>query len=80
MARLITTENVPTWALSYLEYGLEGSDGLTDDEIAEIDKWIAENFPNGYVCDYHFDDANELCAFPLFGTACETIPVDFYEP
>ena len=32
-----TTEKVPTWSLGYLVNG--DSTGLTDEEIAQIDKW-----------------------------------------
>ncbi len=34
-------EPIPTWALCYLING--DPTGLTDDEIAMIDKWYAEN-------------------------------------
>lgn len=54
--KLETTEKVPTWAINYLEYGMEASYDLSEEEIQEIDSWIAENFPNGYVCDFHFED------------------------
>lgn len=48
MAQLITTEQVPTWAIGYLEYG--DSTGLTDEEIEAIDEWLNEYFPRGFVC------------------------------
>jgi len=35
------TEPIPTWALCYLING--DHIGLTDDEIAMIDKWYADN-------------------------------------
>jgi len=35
------TEPIPTWALCYLING--DPIGLTDDEIAMIDKWYADN-------------------------------------
>ena len=39
--RQIATEPIPTWALCYLING--DPTGLTDDEIAMIDKWYADN-------------------------------------
>lgn len=76
MSLLITTEQVPTWAIPYLEYG--DPSGLSEEEIEEIDGWLNYHFPNGYVCEYYND-----CSFtrrPLWGNACDTTTVDFYEP
>ncbi len=76
--KLETTEKVPTWAINYLEYGMEASYDLSEEEIQEIDSWIAENFPNGYVCDFHFED-NHFSVHPLFGgMATDVVTTDFY--
>ena len=76
MPRLITTEQVPTWAVPYLEYG--DPSGLTEEEVEEIDEWLHDNFPRGYVCEYHDDET--FTRKPLWGLACNTTTVDFYEP
>lgn len=80
MPKLITTENVPCWAVGYLEYGDEYGYDLTPDEKLEIDEWLRNHFPNGYVCDYHWDDRDDFNLYPLFGKPCDTVKVDFYEP
>lgn len=81
MPKLIRTEWVNEWALCYLEYGSDGADGLDDEEIAEIDNWVEDNFPRGYVMDVQWDEVNELDPTPLFGgLADKTIKVNFYEP
>lgn len=76
MPRLITTEQVPTWAIPYLEYG--DPSGLTEEEVEEMDEWLHDNFPRGYVCEYHDDET--FTRKPLWGLACNTTTVDFYEP
>mgnify|MGYP001158706762 FL=1 len=38
------TYNIPTWALCYIEYG--DADGLSDDDIADVDAFI-QSLPNG---------------------------------
>jgi len=38
------TYDIPTWALTYIEYG--EADGLSDDDIGDIDAFI-ESLPNG---------------------------------
>ena len=76
MAQLITTEQVPTWAIGYLEYG--DSTGLTDEEIEAIDEWLNEYFPRGFVCVYHHDAS--FTFHPLWGLPCDAETVDFYEP
>lgn len=78
MPRLVTTEDVPEWAVPYLEYG-EPS-GLLEEEQEEIDEWLDGNFPNGYVCEYLWNDTTEFNRYPLFGKPCRTIKTNFYEP
>lgn len=79
MSRLITTEQVPEWAVVYLEYG--DSSSMTDDEVAAINEWLEDTFPStGFICDFHFDDVTEFCTHPLWGLPCKTITTDFYEP
>lgn len=76
MSQLITTEQVPTWAIGYLEYG--DPTGLTEEEITTIDEWLHENFPRGFVCEYH--DDTSFTSHPLWGLPCDAETVDFYEP
>ena len=52
--------------------------GLTEEEVEEIDEWLHDNFPRGYVCEYHDDET--FTRKPLWGLACNTTTVDFYEP
>ena len=71
MLRVISRENIPTWALPYLING--DASGLWDDEVKMIDEWI-ENFPHVGFIDFECADENEFfSAFPAFGkpTTCE---------
>lgn len=54
------TEPIPTWALCYLING--DSTGLTEDEIAMIDKWYADNNVQSITT----ASENEGNAFPYF--------------
>lgn len=58
--------DIPEWAICYLDYGYD--EGLSDDEKAVADKWVSENFPNGYTFSPDFEDYNELDFYPAFGT------------
>lgn len=41
MKKYKTTEKIPTWSLCYLVNG--DATGLTDEEIALVDKWYQDN-------------------------------------
>ncbi len=72
-----TTEKIPAHMVCYLEYGSEASYDMTDDEIKELDTWIKDNFPYGYICEYHLDNPY-FSRYPLFGLPCDVYDVDFY--
>lgn len=80
MAEYVTTEKVPNWALSYLEYG--DPTGLSEEEIEEIDEWLGENFPDGFIMQFHDGDNAEIyfTTVPLFGLPGEVYDMDFYNP
>lgn len=59
------TYDIPEWAISYLEYG--ESDSLTEEETNMIDKFVKENFPEGFVMNVNWDDTNEFNRYPAFG-------------
>jgi antirestriction protein ArdC len=84
--------DIPEWALVYMEYG--DPSGLTEEEIALTDQFCRTNFPNGFMMNVDWDNANELNAYPAFGErnphaltshgespylACKTYPVEFFD-
>lgn len=75
--KYIATENVPDWAIQYLEYG--DPTGLTEEETTEIETWLNENFPTGYVCEYLWDGEG-FYRSPLWGLATNCVPTNFYQP
>lgn len=78
--KLITTEKIPVWAICYLEYG--DATGLEDEEIMEIDNWIDNNCPNGYVMEIvgGMEVSPYFTHCPIFGKACDVYDVNFYLP
>lgn len=80
MPTLITTEKIPSWAIYYLEYG--DPTGLTEEDIAMVDDFIDDNFPNGYVMSFTngLEATTYFTSHPAFGLACDVYDVDFYEP
>jgi hypothetical protein len=84
--------DIPEWALVYMEYG--DPSGLTEEEIALTDQFCRTNFPNGFMMNVDWNNANELNAYPAFGErnphaltshgespylACKTYPVEFFD-
>ena len=59
------TYSVPEWALPYMENG--DRDNLTDKEVAMVDSFVKENFPNGYLMEVDWDKSNDFNLFPAFG-------------
>ena len=57
--------DIPEWSLNYLANG--DATNLTDEEVAMVDKFTKENFPNGFIMDVDFSDSNELNRYPAFG-------------
>lgn len=78
MARnTVTFDNIPEWAIYALEYGGDECGALTEEDIALINAFVLENFPNGYVMDVKWDSYSEFTTHPAFGKACGTYEVDF---
>ena len=57
--------DIPEWSLNYLANG--DATNLSDEEVALVDAFVKEHFPNGFVMDIDFDDSNELNRYPAFG-------------
>ena len=57
--------DIPEWSLNYLVNG--DATNLTDEEVAMVDQFTEENFPNGFVVDVDFSESNELNRHPAFG-------------
>lgn len=75
--KYVDTYDIPEWALYALEYGTGETEGLTAEDIAQIEKFTAQ-FPNGYVMDIIWEDTNDFNTFPAFGLPANTVKVDFY--
>lgn len=86
------TLDIPEWSLNYLENG--DATNLTDEEVAIVDQFTKEHFPNGYYMNIDFENSNELNRYPAFGPrnenaltdrgespfqATKTYPVTFYD-
>ena len=59
------TYQIPQWALNYMVNG--ESDGLNDEEVAAVDSFVKEHFPNGYVMEIDWNDTNDFNRYPAFG-------------
>lgn len=70
-------DNIPEWAIFALEYGIEEELFLTNEELAMISRFIAENFPNGYIMYVDWDSYSEFDIHPAFGKPCKTYKVEF---
>ena len=70
------TLQIPTYAISALEYG--NYEGLTDLDTELINGFIDANFPHGYVVDWRGIDAPYFSHCPEFGLATEVVEADFY--
>lgn len=85
--------NIPEWALNIMENG--DREGLSDEEIAEFDRFMDKHFSEGYVADIDWDDYDEFNCYPAFGPrnpnalpshgespflAVKTYRVAFYHP
>ena len=86
------TFDIPEWSLNYLENG--DATNLTDEEVANVDAFTKEHFPNGFVMNIDFENSTELNRYPAFGPrneealtskgespflATKTYPVTFYD-
>ena len=78
MLKFVGTYDIPEWAIYPLEYGIENTSGLIEEDITDFNEFIA-NFPNGYITDIKWHDSTEFDCFPSIGHyPCKTFKVDFY--
>lgn len=73
-------DNIPEWAIFALEYGIEEELFLTNEELEMIRRFIAENFPDGYIMYVDWDSYCEFDIHPAFGKPCKTYRVSFVTP
>lgn len=57
--------HIPQWALNYMVNG--EAEGLSDDEVAEVDAFVKEHFPQGYLMEIDWNDTNDFNRYPAFG-------------
>ena len=60
-------DNIPSWAVYALEYGIEEDPLLETDEENMIIKFLEENFPEGCIMTVDWDSRREFNPFPAFG-------------
>ncbi len=67
------TEPIPTWALCYLING--DSTGLTDEDLAMIDKWYTDNKVQTVTTASEVEGSTHpyFSHFPAFGHASEVV-------
>ena len=70
-------DNIPEWAVFSLEYGIEEELFLSEEDKGMINRFIAENFPNGYTMSVDWDSFREFDPHPAFGKPCKTYRVNF---
>ncbi len=69
--RTSTISGVPCWASTYLMYGDDS--GLTDEDKAECDKFVASLRKAGRILiEPKEDSREEFNSWPAFGLACDT--------
>lgn len=73
----ITTEKIPTWAIGYIEYGEEGSYGLTVKEKEDVDNFLSQ-FNAGVILDYKDPGNPYFSRCPAFGLPSEVVTADIY--
>ena len=70
-------DNIPSWAIYALEYGIEEDPILEEGEEEMIIIFLEENFPNGCIMTVDWDSRREFDPFPAFGKPCATYEVTF---
>ena len=75
--KYVNTYDIPEWAIYALEYGTRETEGLTDEDIADIENFTAQ-FTNGYTMDIKWEETDEFNTHPAFGLPTNTVRVDFY--
>lgn len=72
---------IPEYAICAIEYG--DYSGLDEQDKCEIMDFLSEEFPNGFVVDWHGNEPEGEAYFstsPEFGLPTNVIDADFYEP
>lgn len=75
--RILTWNNIPEWAIYALKYGCDECGDLSEEDIAQVNAFVQENFPNGYCMSVKWKEYDCFNRHPAFGKACETYGVDF---
>jgi len=76
-SKLKVWDNIPSWAIYALEYGIEEDPILEADEEEMIIKFLEENFPSGCIMTVDWESRREFNPFPAFGKPCATYKVTF---
>ena len=72
------TCNIPSWAVCYLEYA--EMDGLSDEDIAMIDKWLEDLENDGFTNPvFVFDENTGYHEYPEFGLGCDCIKCTIHQ-
>lgn len=73
---LICTDDLPSYAVCYVEYGNE--DGMSEEDIKLCDEWLASLSEGGQL---HFEYGEEsyFTKSPAFGLACDCVEVKVYQ-
>lgn len=78
MARsTITFKNIPEWAIYALEYGCDECGDLSEEDIAQVNAFVQDNFLNGYYMSVKWEEYDCFNPRPAFGLPCGTYEVDF---
>ena len=75
--KFVTVRNFPSYMVCYAYYGDECRDDLTDEDIAEYNKWLERNGLCRMVGLADDDEEPSFSSHPAFGLACDTITVVF---
>lgn len=73
----VTFDNIPTWAVYGLEYGVSEDGSLTEEDSKQIEDFLEANNLHGYVMEVNWDSEG-FSHYPAFGLACNTVEADFY--
>lgn len=72
---------IPQYAICAIEYG--DFSGLDEEDIDNINEFLEDEFPNGFVADWHINEPDGepyFTRYPAFGMPTEVVDADFYEP
>lgn len=72
------TCNIPSWSVCYLEYA--EMEGLSDEDIAMIDKWLEDLENDGFTNPvFVFGKDNGYHEYPEFGLGCGCIQCTIHQ-